>query len=63
MRFEELLQKERRKGLEEGHLEAAAQLQRLIGCMTAAGETELLPKLADAEFLEEMLLKHGLKED
>lgn len=71
MRFEELLQKERRKGLEEGrqegrqegHQEAAAQLQRLIGCMTAAGETELLPKLADAEFLEEMLLKHGLKED
>lgn len=54
MRFEELLQKERRKGLEEGREQVAAQMQKLIGCMTAAGETELLPRLADAEFFDEM---------
>ncbi|MBE5865726.1 MAG: Rpn family recombination-promoting nuclease/putative transposase [Lachnospiraceae bacterium] len=66
MRFEELLQKERRKGLEEGREEGreqvAAQMQKLIGCMTAAGETELLPRLADAEFFDEMLKKYVLNE-
>lgn len=66
MRFEELLQKERRKGLEEGREEGreqvAAQMQKLIGCMTAAGETELLPRLADADFFDEMLKKYVLNE-
>lgn len=62
MRFEELLQKAEAQGHEEGLAEGLeeglSRLQVLIASMTADGESDRLPNLADADFLNEMLQKY-----
>lgn len=56
MRFEELLQKERREGKDEGQ----ARMQELIRRMLADGAQEELAGLAEKDFLEAMYQRYGL---
>ncbi|MDE6016145.1 MAG: Rpn family recombination-promoting nuclease/putative transposase [Acetatifactor sp.] len=60
MRFEELLQKERRKGKNEGREETQARMQELIRRMLADGAQEELAGLAEKDFLEAMYQRYGL---
>ncbi|MDE7269541.1 MAG: hypothetical protein K2N81_03605 [Acetatifactor sp.] len=60
MRFEELLQKERREGKNEGREETQARMQELIRRMLADGAQEELAGLAEKDFLEAMYQRYGL---
>ena len=68
MRFEELLQKERREGhsegyesgLESGREEGETRMLTLITKMTEAGEADKLSGLSDKAFLGEMYRKYEL---
>lgn len=56
MKFEELMQKQYRNGIQQ----AETRMQRLIQCMKEAGEQELLVRLSEPDFLEEMYRKYNV---
>lgn len=60
MKFEELMQKEYRNGIQQGIRQAETRMQRLIQCMQEAGEQNLLVRLSEQDFLEEMYRKYNI---
>lgn len=65
MKFEELLQKSKKEGVEQGMQQGCdlgqGRILKLISCMTQGGEASELPRLEqDTAFLEEMLKKYHL---
>ena len=57
----EWLEEERKEGRQEGLEEGHSQMFKLIKCMVAGNEQELIPRLAmDSKFFEEMLEKYKL---
>jgi len=60
MKFEELLQKEHKTGLQEGYAKSESRMQTLISKMTQAGEGDKVINLSDKAFLEEMYHKYEL---
>lgn len=65
MLFEELLADEkaegRMEGRKEGRREGQAEVLLLVSKMLEAGESELISKLSDLNFLEEMMKKYQIK--
>lgn len=60
MRVEELMQQEYRKGIRQGIQQAENRIQRLIQRMQEAGEQNLLGRLSEQDFLEEMYRKYNI---
>lgn len=65
MKFEELLQKSKKEGLEQGMKQGydmgQSRILKLMNCMIRAGESLELPRLQqDTAFLEEMFEKYHL---
>lgn len=60
MKVEELMQREYRKGIQEGSKQAQERLLQLMKCMQEAGEGDKLGMLTDADFLEQMYAKYSI---
>ena len=62
MRFEELLQKERRQGIERGVQMGEERMRLLISRMIASGDSDKIVLLSDEAVLAEMYQKYGMLE-
>ena len=55
------LQKGYQQGMKQGHQQGQEQVLKLVNCMTAAGEADLIANLENPDFLRQMLEKYNLK--
>ena len=60
MKFEELLQKERKQGHSEGCEAGEKRMHMLISKMLEAGENDKISMLSDKAFLQEMYRKYQI---
>ncbi|MDE6128490.1 MAG: hypothetical protein K2G16_04780, partial [Lachnospiraceae bacterium] len=61
MQFEELLKREHDEGHEQGYKKATARMLELVSRMIADGRTDLIPRLKEEAFCQEMLKEYHLE--